>query len=89
VSRWDVLEIYSQATATTATRFLDALQARCPFAIRAIQVDGGRQFMAGFEEACRERRIRLFVLPPRPPKLNACMERANRPIPRSFISSTT
>ena len=78
VSRWDVLEIYSQATATTATRFLAALQARSPFVIRAIQVDGGSEFMAGFEEACRERGIRLFVLPPRSPKLNGCVERANR-----------
>jgi putative transposase len=78
VSRWDVLEIYSQATATTATRFLDALQARSPFTIRAIQVDGGSEFMAGFEEACRQRGILLFVLPPRSPKLNGCVERANR-----------
>lgn len=78
VSRWDVLEVFRQATATTATRFLDALLARCPFAIRAIQVDGGSEFMAGFEEACRDRGIHLFVLPPRSPKLNGCVERANR-----------
>jgi len=35
------------------------------FAVRAIQVDGGSEFMAQFEVACRERGIRLFVLPPR------------------------
>ena len=46
--------------------------------VHAIQVDGGSEFQAGFEEACRERGIRLFVLPPRSPKLNGCVERAQR-----------
>jgi len=78
VSRWDVLEVHSRATATTATRFLQALQARSPFPVRAVQVDGGSEFMAGFEDACRQQGIRLFVLPPRSPKLNGCVERANR-----------
>lgn len=78
VSRWDVLSVGRQATAAAATRFLDALIARSPYAIRAIQVDGGSEFMAGFETACQQRGIRLFVLPPRSPKLNGCVERANR-----------
>lgn len=78
VSRWDVLAVGTQATAAAATRFLDALQARSPYPIRAIQVDGGSEFMAGFEAACQQRGIRLFVLPPRSPKLNGCVERANR-----------
>jgi transposase InsO family protein len=78
VSRWDVLSVGRQATAAAATRFLDALQARSPYVIRAIQVDGGSACMAGFEQACPQRRIRLFVLPPRSPKLNGCVERANR-----------
>ena len=78
VSRWDVLEVHSRATATTAKGFLDTLQARLPFPIKAIQVDGGSEFEAAFEEACRERGIRLFVLPPRSPKLNGHVERAHR-----------
>ena len=78
VSRWDVVAIYSRATATTATRFLDALLGRFPFPVRALQMDGGSEFMAGFEEACQQRGIRLFVLPPRSPKLNGCVERAQR-----------
>lgn len=74
VSRWDVLGVYSQATAATATRFLDALQVRCPFQIKAVQVedspwrmDEGSEFIASFEAACQQRGIRLFVLPPRSP----------------------
>ena len=78
VSRWDVLEVRTRATATTAMEFLGTLQARLPFPLRAIQVDGGSEFMAGFERACQEAGIRLFVLPPHSPKLNGHVERANR-----------
>ena len=78
VSRWDVLSVGTRATATAAARFLDDLQTRSPYSIKAIQVDGGSEFMAGFEQACQQRAIQLFVLPPRSPKLNGCVERANR-----------
>jgi transposase InsO family protein len=78
VSRWDVVGAHSRATATTATAFLDRLLERMPFPIKALQVDGGSEFEAGFEHACRERGVHLFVLPPRSPKLNGCVERAHR-----------
>lgn len=78
VSRWDVLELASRATAGTATRALEAVLERMPFAVKAIQVDGGSEFMADFEEACQAKGLRLFVLPPRSPKLNGHVERANR-----------
>ena len=60
-----------------ATAILDALAERMPFGLRAVQVDGGSEFMAEFETACFDRGIRLFVLPPRSPKLNGHVERAN------------
>ena len=78
VSRWDVVEVYSVATARTATDFLAGLQERSPFPLRAIQVDGGSEFMAQFEAACQESALHLFVLPPRSPKLNGHVERAQR-----------
>ena len=78
VSRWDVLGVYSRATALTARDFLDAVIERMPGPVRAIQVDGGSEFKAEFEEACRQKGLRLFVLPPRSPKLNGCVERAQR-----------
>jgi len=78
VSRWDVLEVHSRATATAAARFLDTLERRMPFPIRAIQVDGGSEFQAAFEAECQRRGIPLFVLPPRSPKLNGHVERAHR-----------
>ena len=78
VSRWDVLEVHSRATAATVAAFLDAIQARMPFPVRAIQVDGGSEFQAAFEAECQRRQIRLFVLPRRSPKLNGHVERAQR-----------
>jgi putative transposase len=78
VSRWGVTGVRARATAGTATAFLDELEARTPFPIRALQVDGGAEFMAEFETACQERGLALFVLPPRSPKLNGHVERANR-----------
>lgn len=77
VSRWDVLEAFTTASATTATLFLTTLQRRCPFAIRALQVDGGSEFKAAFEAACHAHQLPLSVLPPRSPKLNGHVERAN------------
>ena len=40
VSRWDVVEVHTRATATLAAGFLDTIQQRMPFQVRAIQVDG-------------------------------------------------
>ena len=78
VSRWDVLGVYSRATAVTAASFLEELQCRMPFPVRAIQVDGGSEFKAEFEAACAAKGLHLFVLPPRSPKLNGRVERAQR-----------
>jgi transposase InsO family protein len=84
VSRWSVVGVRASATAGTARDFLAEVQARFPFPIRAIQVDGGSEFMAEFEAACAERKIALFVLPPRSPKLNGHVERANGTHRREF-----
>ena len=78
ISRYGVLDLHERATANTATQALDAMIDRMPFPIKAIQIDGGSEFMAEFEESCRDRGIQLFVLPPRSPKLNGVVERANR-----------
>ena len=60
VSLCDVLQVGTQATSASAARFLDAIIARMPFPVRAIQVDGGSEFQGAFEEACRERGVLLF-----------------------------
>lgn len=68
VCRWDALEVHRRATATTAAQFLGSLLARMPFAVRALQVDGGSEFCREFEAACQEKGLPLFVLPPNPPQ---------------------
>ena len=84
VSRRAVLGVRSRATATTANAFLAELQARMPFPIQGIQVDGGSEFMAEFETACQAQGIALYVLPPRSPKLNGRVERLNGTVRREF-----
>lgn len=78
VSRYDVLDIRSAATAKMAAQFLDTLLERMPFKVQAIQVDNGSEFKAEFEDTCQARGVKLFVLPPRSPKLNGRVERAQR-----------
>lgn len=88
VSRWDVLEAHHRATAQLASDFIKTLQQRMPFPLRAFQVDGGSEFYAAFEAACCRLGIRLFVLPPRSPKLNGAVERANRTHTEEFYEVT-
>jgi putative transposase len=78
ISRWDVLEAHQRATAKTATEFLDTLLARMPFAVKAIQVDGGNEYRAEFEDACQRLGLKLFALPLHSQKLNGRVERAHR-----------
>jgi len=88
ISRWDVIQAHGRATAQSATEFLETLLHRMPFPIRALQVDGGSEFAAQFEQACQQRGLHLFVLPPRSPKLNGAVERANRTHTEEFYQVT-
>jgi transposase InsO family protein len=88
ISRWDVVEAYPTATARTAAGFLTILARRMPFPLKALQVDGGSEFAAAFEAACQQRGLRLFVLPPRSPKLNGRVERAQRTHTEEFYEVT-
>ena len=54
VSRWDVIEVHTRSTSTLAAQFLHAMRRRFPFPIKAVQVDGGSEFQAAFESACRD-----------------------------------
>ena len=88
ISRWDVIEAHRRATSNTASGFIDVLLKRMPFPIRAIQVDGGSEFQDAFERECQKRGIKLFVLPPRSPKLNGHVERAQRTHTEEFYEVT-
>jgi len=76
VARFTAAKAFSTATAGCAKNFLDKLLTSFPFAVKGIQVDGGSEFMAEFEAACKDKGLTLFVLPPKRPELNGAVERA-------------
>lgn len=76
VAKWTLGLVAGRATAACAKALLDKLLAEAPFPVRGIQVDGGSEFKADFEKACQDRGLNLFVLPPKRPQLNGCVERA-------------
>ena len=77
VSKIVVEQVYSSATSATAKKFLDYAREQLPFDILSVQVDGGSEFKKDFEQACKTYNIPLYVLPPRSPKYNGNVERAN------------
>jgi putative transposase len=88
VCRWHAAAIRRGASARTMRESLDQMRARLPFAIKALQVDGGSEFRAEFEVYCQQEGIKLFLLPPRSPKLNAQVERVQRTDREEFYACT-
>jgi transposase InsO family protein len=89
---WDRLSkyidaaVYSDATSSSAKRFLLDFVKKAPYKILSIQVDGGSEFMADFEVACAELNIPLIVLPPKKPTYNGGVERGNRTFREEFYN---
>ena len=81
--------VSSNAKASSAKRFLLDFVKNAPFEILSIQVDGGSEFMADFEQACAEMRLELIVLPPRKPEYNGGVERGNRTFREEFYNKST
>lgn len=79
-------QVYSNATARSAKRFLQELIEITPYKIISIQVDGGSEFMADFEAACENLAIPLEVLPPSRPTYNGGVERGNRTFREEFYA---
>jgi transposase InsO family protein len=88
ISRWDVVAIRSRATSLAAKAMLEEVLERMPFPVKALQVDGGSEFMKEFEEECQAKGIALYILPPRSPKLNGQVERAHRTHLEEFYEVT-
>ena len=65
-SRFIHAQAYGNAKASTAKKFLLELIDKTPFPILSIQVDGGSEFRAEFEQACAELGIELIVFPLHP-----------------------
>ena len=78
---------FSRATAGTAKAFLAEALKR--LGEQPVQVDGGSEFRADFEDECARRKLPLKVLPPHRPELNGIVERANRTAASSSGATTT
>ncbi len=76
VAKWTIGRVAGVASAQAAKALLDKLCAEAPFPVTGIQVDGGSEFKAEFEQACADRGLTLYVLPPKRPQLNGAVERA-------------
>ncbi len=87
VTKIVVKQAYVRATSNIAAQFLDYVQEQLPFPIRSVQTDGGSEFMGDFEQTCKIRDIPLYVLPPRSPKYNGIVERANGSVKYEFYAS--
>lgn len=85
-SKFMAARLYSHAKSSSAKRFLLELLQSCPFTIHSIQVDGGSEFMAEFEDACAGLGIPLMVLPPKRPTYNGGVERGNRTFREEFYA---
>lgn len=77
VAKWTVGKAARRATSQAASLFLDKVLAEMPFRVEGIQVDGGSEFKAEFEEACQSKGLALYELPPKRPQLNGAVERCN------------
>jgi len=78
ICRWDISRAYYVASSQTAAAFLEYLEKKFPFPVRAFQIDGGSEFKKTFEQTCQDQGIRLFVILPRSPKRQGYVERSNR-----------
>lgn len=85
-TKWTAFKVYQKATSHSATDFLRYIQEQFPFKIVSIQVDGGSEFMADFEQSCKKLGIPLYVLPPRSPEWNGAVERSNGTARYEFYS---
>src|SRR4051794_25331819 len=76
VAKWTVALVAGRATALCAAALLDKLIAEAPFRVEGIQVDGGSEFRAEFEDA------RAQPVPLRPAAEAAPAQRPRRTRPR-------
>ena len=84
-SKFTLCKSYPHATADNAADFLHYISLHWPYTPTELQVDGGAEFRGSFESACKAHHIKLFVLPPRSPKLNGGVERYNQTLQDEFF----
>ena len=87
-TRYKILALYNQRTATNTLIFLDQVMERMPFPIQRIQTDRGQEFFAYVvQEYFREQKIKFRPIKPLSPHLNGKVERTQRTDLDEFYSN--
>jgi transposase InsO family protein len=78
-SRWQVLAVYPDRSATSTLDSLERVLEGMPFPVQRVQTDRGGEFFAyEVQDRLRERRIKFRPNRPRAPHLNGKVERVQR-----------
>lgn len=77
---------YKSLSSKMAKDFMQKLQKVCPFTIKRIQTDNGKEFHRYFRDYVKEEEITHFYNYPRCPKMNKYVERFNRTIQDQHVS---
>lgn len=87
-TRYKVIALYKQRTATNTLDFLEQVMERMPFPIQRIQTDRGQEFFAYTVQEClREYAIKFRPIRPASPHLNGKVERSQRTDLEEFYGS--
>lgn len=77
---------YKSLSSNMAKDFMQKLQEVCPFKIKRIQTDNGKEFHKYFRDYVKKQEIIHFYNYPRCPKMNKYIERFNRTIQDQHVS---
>ena len=78
---------YTKSNSMNATDFLKKLFEVYPIqgGIKTIQTDNGSEYLGDFHDYLKRQKIKHVFIYPRCPKINGCVERANRSLREEFI----
>jgi len=78
---------YTRSNSVNATDFFKKLQEVYPIenGIKIIQTDNGSEYLGEFHKYLMKQKLKHIFIYPRCPKINGCIERANRSLREEFI----
>lgn len=86
VTRLAWCKLTTSLSSRTARLALEEFVAQCPYQIREIQTDNGKEFLAEFDQYLRQEGVVHQFIYPRSPRINGVVERFNRTIQDEFLN---
>ena len=77
---------YATLSSQSAKDFMQKFQSVCPFAVKHVQTDNGKEFEKHFDAYVKEENLVHFYNYPRHPKSNAYVERFNRTLQEQYVN---